>query len=59
VEPNYEKNLKTLEGLLDSDLIYGYHSFLSYAQDTVFYPEFVKFVEHKEQKDEFVEGRVC
>jgi hypothetical protein len=51
VEPKYEKKLETLEELLDSDVVYVYHPAVSYAQDTVSYSEFLKFVDRKEQKE--------
>jgi hypothetical protein len=57
VEPKYGNKLQTLEDLLDSDLVYGYHPFISYAQYSLSYPEFVKFVEHKEQKEKFSDIR--
>jgi len=50
VETKYEKKLETLDELLNSDVVYGYHSGINYAQDTISDPEFVKFVEHKELK---------
>jgi hypothetical protein len=59
VEPNYEKKLETLEDLLYSDVVYGYHSGINYAQDTFSYPEFVKFVEHKEQKEDCSNSWKC
>jgi hypothetical protein len=44
VEPNYGKKLEMFEEILDSNLVYGNHPAYSYAQDTISYPEFVKFV---------------
>ena len=59
VEPKYEKKLETLDELLDSDLIYGYHPSLDYAQDTVAYPQFVKFLEHKKLKEDCSDVQKC
>jgi hypothetical protein len=59
VEPNYEKKLETLDELLDSDVVYGYHTFVNYAQDTVSYPEFVTFLEHKSLKEDCSDIRKC
>jgi hypothetical protein len=47
VEPNYEKKLETLDDLLNSDVVYGYQTVIYYGQDTLSYPEFVTFLEHK------------
>jgi len=52
VEPKYEKQLQTLDELLDSDLVYGYHPFVNYFQVTVTYPEFVKFFEQKKLQED-------
>jgi hypothetical protein len=51
VEPNYEKQMETLEELLDSDVVYGYQPSMNYARDTRSYTELVKLFEHKEQKE--------
>jgi hypothetical protein len=59
VEPKYEKKLETLEELLDSDVVYFYHPAVSYAQETVSYPEFVQFFERKEEKEEYTDVRKC
>jgi hypothetical protein len=59
VEPKYEKKLESLEELLDSDVIYFYHPFVSYAQETVSYPEFMKFFDRKEQKEVYSDIRKC
>jgi hypothetical protein len=59
VEPKYEKMLESLEELLDSDVIYGDHPLMMYAKYTVSYPEFVKFVEHKELKYDCSDSRNC
>jgi hypothetical protein len=47
VEPNYEKKLETLEKLLVSQIVYGYHPVINFTQYTLSYPKFVKFVEQK------------
>jgi len=59
VEPNYEKKLETLEEILDSDVVYGYHPALNYIQDTISFPEFVKFLEYKELKEDCTDTRKC
>jgi hypothetical protein len=50
VELKYEKQLDTLDELLDSDVAYGNKPVLNLAQDTLSYPEFVKFLEQKRLK---------
>jgi hypothetical protein len=52
VEPNYEKKLETLDELLVSGIVYGSHSFFTFAQDTFSYPELVQFLEHKNLQDD-------
>jgi hypothetical protein len=59
LELNYEKKLETLEGILDSDVVYGYHPALNYIQDTISFPEFVKFLENKELKEDCTDARKC
>jgi len=59
VEPNYEKKLETLEDLLDSDVVYGYHPIINFFQDTVSFPEFVKFLEQKNLKEDCSDIRKC
>jgi len=59
VEQNYEKKLETFEDLLNSDVVYGYHPFISFFQDTLSYPEFVKFVDQKNFKEDFSDLRKC
>jgi hypothetical protein len=59
VEPKYEKKLETLDELLDSDVVYGYHPFINFIQDTLAYPEFVKFLEHKRFKEDCSDVRKC
>jgi hypothetical protein len=59
VEPNYEKKLETLEEILDSDVVYGYLPALNYIQDTISFPEFVKFLENKEFKEDCTDARKC
>jgi hypothetical protein len=58
VEPKYEKQLQTLDELLDSDVVYGYHPFISSFQDT-FGNEFVKFSEHKKLQEDCSDIRKC
>jgi hypothetical protein len=59
VYPKYEKKLETFEQLLHSDVVYGYHPALNYIQDTISFPEFVKFLEYKEVKEDCSEVRKC
>jgi hypothetical protein len=59
VEPKYGKRLETLEELLDSDVVYGYHPAINYAQYTFSYPDFDKFTEHKELKEDCSDVRKC
>jgi len=33
VEPKYEKKIETVNELLDFDVVYGHHPFVSFAQD--------------------------
>jgi len=59
VEPKYEKQLQTLDELLESDVVYGYHKVLNYFKDTISYPEFVKFLEHKKLQEDCSDIRKC
>jgi hypothetical protein len=59
VEPKYGKKLETLDELLDSDVVYGYHPFINSFQDTMDYPEFVKFLEHKRLQEDCSDVRKC
>jgi hypothetical protein len=59
VEPKYEKKLETLDELLDSDVVYGYHPFINFLSATVSYPEYVKFFEHKRLKEDCSDVRKC
>jgi hypothetical protein len=52
VEPNYEKKLETFDDLLHSDVVYGYHPFINYMKDTISYPEFASFLDHKELQED-------
>jgi len=52
VEPKYEKNLESLDEILDSDLVYGHHPVIDYAQDTLSCSECAYFVEHKILKED-------
>jgi len=47
VEPKYERKLDTLEDLLDSDVVYGYHQIFNYALDTFSCSECAYSIEHK------------
>jgi len=59
VEPKYEKQLQTLDELLDSDVVCGYLPFVNYIQETVSYPQFVKFSEHKKLQEDCSDIRKC
>jgi hypothetical protein len=59
VEPKYEKQLETLDDLLHSDIVYGYHPAINQFQDTLSFPEFVKFLEHKKLQEDCSDIRKC
>jgi hypothetical protein len=59
VEPKYEKKLETLDELLHSDVVYGTHPIVSFIQDTLSYPELVKFLEHKRLQEDCSDLRKC
>jgi len=59
VEPTYEKKLETLDELQNSDVVYGYHSIVNFAQGTAEYPELVTFLEHKTLQEDCSDMRKC
>jgi hypothetical protein len=59
VEPNYEKRLETLDDLLHSDVVYGYHPGIKLIQDTLSFPELVKFHMHKKLQEDCSDHRKC
>jgi hypothetical protein len=59
VEPKYEKKLETLDELLDSDVVYGYHPLINFVQATVASPEFLKFLEKKRLQEDCSDVRKC
>jgi hypothetical protein len=59
VEPKYEKKLETLDDLLHSDIVYGYHPFVNYMKDTLTFPEFVSFLNDKELQEDCSDIRKC
>jgi hypothetical protein len=59
VEPKYEKKLETLEEILNADVVYGYHPVLYLLQESLSYPEFVKFQENKKVREECNDIRKC
>jgi hypothetical protein len=59
VEPKYERKLKTLDELQESDVVYGYHQITHYFQSSMSYPEFVNFLEHKKLKEDCSNIRKC
>jgi hypothetical protein len=59
VETKYERKLETLDELLASDLFYGNHPVVTFAPDTVSYPDSVKFLEHKSLQEGCSDLRKC
>jgi hypothetical protein len=59
VEPKYEGKIETLDELLHSDLVYGHNPVFDYSKDTLSYPEFVKFLEHKKLREDCTDIRKC
>jgi hypothetical protein len=59
VEPRYEKKLETLDEILESDVVYGNNPLISFAQDTLSYPELVKFTELKTLQEDGSDIRKC
>ena len=59
VETNNEKRLDTLDELLDSEVVYGYHQVVNSAQDNLESPEFVTFLEFKRLKEDCSDPRKC
>jgi hypothetical protein len=59
VEPNYEKKLETFDDLLHSEVVYGYHPFVNFAQHTLSYPQFLTFFEHKTLTEDCSDVRKC
>jgi hypothetical protein len=59
VELNYEKKLDTLDKLLDSEEVYGYHQVVNFVQDNLESPEFVTFLQLKRVKEDFSDPRKC
>jgi hypothetical protein len=59
VEPKYEKQLETLDDLLHSDIVYGYHPAINQFQDTLSFSELVKFLEHKEHQEDCSDVQKC
>jgi len=59
VEEEYEKKIETLYELLNSDVIYGYFPALHFAFSTLSCPDFVKFFESKEPKEDCSDTRKC
>jgi hypothetical protein len=59
VQPKYEKKLETLDDLLYSDIVCGYHPAVNYIQDTISFPKLVKFLEHKKLHEYCSDIRKC
>jgi hypothetical protein len=51
VEPKYEKKLETLDEVLESDVVYGYHPIYYFFQDTL-WSELANFLEHKKLRED-------
>jgi hypothetical protein len=59
VEPKYEKELETLDELLDSNVVYGDNPALNVALGTVSYPELMTFLDHKRLQEDCSDIRKC
>jgi ABC-type amino acid transport substrate-binding protein len=59
VEPKFEEKLETLDDLLKSEVVYGYHPVLNFILSTMSYPALVKFVEHKKLQEDFSDVQKC
>jgi hypothetical protein len=59
VEPKYEKRLETLDDLLHSDVVYGYHPVINYFHNSMSYHEFASFIEHKKLQEDCSDSRKC
>jgi hypothetical protein len=55
----YEKKLETLDDLLDSDVVYGTHSLVSFGKEFIDIREFVTFIEKKRIKEDCTNVRKC
>jgi hypothetical protein len=51
--------LETLDDLLHSDIVYGYHPALNYIQDTISFPELVMFLEYKKLQENCSDIQKC
>jgi hypothetical protein len=59
VEPMYEKKIRTFDELLSSDVVYRYQPAFAYTQYSLAYPDFVKFAENKDLKEDCGDIRKC
>jgi hypothetical protein len=59
VEPQYGKEIKTLDELLHSDIIYSYHLAIEFALHKTSYTEMIKFYESKELRKDCSDVRKC
>ena len=59
VEPKYEKKIETFDELIESDLVYGTHTAVSFVKDSIPFPDLVKFLEHKRLKEDGSDLRNC
>ena len=59
VEPKYEKKLETFDDLVDSDVVYGYHSLTLFAMGTIPFPEYDRFIENKKVQEDCTDSYKC
>jgi hypothetical protein len=59
VELTYQKKLETLEELLNSDVVYGYHPIINFFQETAEYSEAVAYAEQKALKEDCSDIQEC
>jgi len=53
VDPKYGKKIETLDEILNSDFVFCYNQAFLLLKDTIAYPEILKFVDQKTQKEVF------
>jgi len=59
VEPKYEKKLETFDELVNSKVVYVYHSITHFAKEFIHYPELDMFIENKKLKEECSDEYKC
>jgi hypothetical protein len=55
----YEKEIETLDDLLNSDVVLGYNSIINVGLGTAGSPEIIAFLDHKTQQEECSDVRKC